>query len=347
MKPKTDVAQIETQGLPEKEFPAGPGYRVAISRGAHDAIWRHARESLEQKDRTDGQVLEVGGILLGNVYKDAQGPFLDVSAAIVAEHTQNQGTQMTFTPETWDQVNRMREERFPKLRIVGWYHTHPDFGIFLSDVDKFTHASYFSQPWTTAFVVDPVRQTEGFFLWMGGEPRRAGEYWVEGERRDRAFFEELSRKDEYKRPAATAPAAEPASAVSRASFALATVAGFLALLLVFGYVYMREAQHSDNEKLVMQALDVQRAHLQDAFAGLQQLGKDLQSARKENAEADTALQNRLFAVAQRVQKVADIAGALQVQVATHQRVIEVLPVGTAPAEVSGTVEAKPKEEKKK
>jgi len=69
---------------------------------------------------------------------------------------------MTFTPETWVQVNRVKDQRYADAKIVGWYHTHPRFGIFLSDMDKFIHKHHFSQPWTTALVVDPVQETRVF-----------------------------------------------------------------------------------------------------------------------------------------------------------------------------------------
>ena len=352
---KTDVAQIELQGLPEKPFPAGPDYRVAITRDAHDAVWRHARESLGPEGKPAARIPEVGGILLGTVYRDAQSAYLEIAAAIVAEHTVNQGTQMTFTPETWEQVNRVRDERFPKLKMVGWYHTHPNFGVFLSDMDKFTHQSHFPQPWTTAFVVDPVRETEGFFVWMAGEPRQAPEYWVGGERRDRSFSGRSAPVEPYGKKEEPVNQPEPASAVSRASFALATVAGFLALLLVFGYVYLREAQHSDTEKLVMRALEEQRVHVAEAYRDLAQLSRDLQTVRTQTAETDQALQQRLAAVAHRLENVAAIADALEARVAAHQRSLERAPEGergeapsqTAPGPPASPSAQPPRKEVKK
>ena len=54
-------------------------------------------------------------------------------------------------------------EYFANARIVGWYHTHPDFGIFLSDYDVFIHQHFFSGPGQIALVIDPVRKLEGVF----------------------------------------------------------------------------------------------------------------------------------------------------------------------------------------
>lgn len=41
--------------------------------------------------------------------------------------------------------------------IVGWYHSHPGYGLFLSDIDVNTHRNAFS-PRHTALVVDPTRR---------------------------------------------------------------------------------------------------------------------------------------------------------------------------------------------
>ena len=97
-------------------------------------------------------------MLIGDVYHDGRGAYLDIQAAIAAEHTRNEDTQVTFTPESWIQVtSQVKDSTYPGLRIVGWYHTHPRFGIFLSDRDRFIQSTSFSQPWATALVVDPVQ----------------------------------------------------------------------------------------------------------------------------------------------------------------------------------------------
>jgi proteasome lid subunit RPN8/RPN11 len=49
--------------------------------------------------------------------------------------------------------------------IVGWYHTHPGFGIFLSGMDQFIHQNFFIQLWHVALVLDPVARRSGFFCW--------------------------------------------------------------------------------------------------------------------------------------------------------------------------------------
>ena len=79
----------------------------------------------------------------------------------------------------------------PDLDIVGWYHTHPDFGIFLSSHDLFIHRNFFDQPLQVAYVVDPIRQTRGFFRWRDGGLDQVGGYYISADRTDRIALARL------------------------------------------------------------------------------------------------------------------------------------------------------------
>jgi hypothetical protein len=89
-------------------------------------------------------------------------------------------------------------------RVVGWYHTHPGFGIFLSDRDQFIQNSFFNLPFQIAFVYDPKSREHGVFTWHDNAARRARRYWI-GDREQvwdgaRAVAERESRKDKPAAP---------------------------------------------------------------------------------------------------------------------------------------------------
>ena len=46
------------------------------------------------------------------------------------------------------------------LRVVGWWHSHPGFGSFLSATDLHTQEYFFPEPYQVALVVDPIK--DGF-----------------------------------------------------------------------------------------------------------------------------------------------------------------------------------------
>ena len=68
---------------------------------------------------------------------------------------------------------------------MGWYHTHPSFGIFLSHHDLFIHHHFFAQPLQVAYVVDPIQQTRGFFQWRGGDMAQVEGFYLTADRGDR------------------------------------------------------------------------------------------------------------------------------------------------------------------
>lgn len=124
---------------------------------------------------------EVGGVLVGDV--DATGRAL-VHGMIPALEADGARASVTFTHDAWQAIIEVQERDFPDSPvIVGWYHSHPGFGIFLSEHDIFIQRNFFREPFQVAYVVDPQDETEGMFGWRDGEvvlfeegrtPRRRG-----------------------------------------------------------------------------------------------------------------------------------------------------------------------------
>jgi len=110
---------------------------------------------------------EVGGVLVG--YKSLRGGVPYVYGAISAISADEQRATLTFTQDSWEHVHRVMEEEYPEGEIIGWYHTHPGFGIFLSEHDLFIHRNFFSDPSQVALVIDPHSGEEGLFTWDKGE----------------------------------------------------------------------------------------------------------------------------------------------------------------------------------
>jgi proteasome lid subunit RPN8/RPN11/LysM repeat protein len=110
-----------------------------------------ARNTVE--DHVFGRVdVEVGGFLLGRI----DGTSVEVSAARPALAATSAQTHLTFTHEAWAEVLEHMDSEYPGMSIVGWYHSHPGFGCFLSDYDIFIQENFFSGPGQHALVVDPI-----------------------------------------------------------------------------------------------------------------------------------------------------------------------------------------------
>lgn len=122
-------------------------------------IRQHARSS---------QKAEVCGVLIGQD-RDHR---IEVAACIEGENAEEAGAHVTFTQDTWEHIYAVKDQKYPQERIVGWYHSHPGFGVFLSDHDTFIHKNFFSSPGQVAWVFDPHSDEEGCFGWVSGRIER-------------------------------------------------------------------------------------------------------------------------------------------------------------------------------
>lgn len=172
MQPKSpDIAEISLLEMERRPFPNVPEFRISIAAEAYETIHQHGKENTD---------IEICGVLIGEIFKDNKGPYLEIFAAIRGENAASQEGQVMFTQDTWSHIYEVKDSQYPNLRIVGWYHTHPRYGIFLSGHDLFIHKNFFNQAWQVAYVVDPVSEDEGFFAWQDGSPYLMTQFWVSG-----------------------------------------------------------------------------------------------------------------------------------------------------------------------
>lgn len=110
---------------------------------------------------------EVGGFLVGTV---AEGKSV-VTHVLKAKHTANTQSQLTFTNKTWETAFAEMSEISGDAQLVGWFHSHPNFGVFLSDYDKFIQNEFFNKDGMITIVVDPINGKRGWFISINKEVR--------------------------------------------------------------------------------------------------------------------------------------------------------------------------------
>jgi proteasome lid subunit RPN8/RPN11 len=165
-----DVRSIDEKALRKQSSPTVKHeFRVLLSEAAFDRAVA----------RGDGDVTrEIGGVLVGELLRDDAGPYLWIDATIDALHAEEKGAELTFTHATWEYIHKEMDGKHQDKKVVGWYHTHPGFGVFLSDRDQFIHKSFFNLPFQVAFVYDPKTHEHGMFTWHDNEVWRARRYWI-------------------------------------------------------------------------------------------------------------------------------------------------------------------------
>jgi proteasome lid subunit RPN8/RPN11 len=159
---------MEANPKPAAATPSATRRRV-VGHVHDDAVRLMVREGLldlvldySEKDTTR----ELGGLLLGS-FVEGDHPRVELRNFVPFEDARSHAASLTITHESWSVMTREIGHRFPDDQVVGWHHTHPNLGVFLSGYDLFIHRHFFSEVWQVALVVDPIRQEFGFFQWRG------------------------------------------------------------------------------------------------------------------------------------------------------------------------------------
>lgn len=109
--------------------------------------------------------VEHGGILFGQAYTDSEyGVYVEITAAVAAPATIGTGAYLEFTPDSWQGIIDYAKDAHLETNIVGWYHSHPNIGVFMSGTDMRTQQAFFNNPWCLSIVYDPVKTEIGYFL---------------------------------------------------------------------------------------------------------------------------------------------------------------------------------------
>lgn len=109
---------------------------------------------------------EIFGLLLGHVYKSPSGRLRTLIEDFIPAKSFYRTTlsSVEVSPQELLRMDRIYEQLQEKRGFlkVGWFHTHPGHGIFMSHTDKDNHRMY-SKNWQVALVIDPVQSSYGFF----------------------------------------------------------------------------------------------------------------------------------------------------------------------------------------
>ncbi len=163
--------ELEQQGPQPSGRPDQDRQYAVVGCGARDEVDLpifvdlDVMREMEGHARTNTRV-ELGGVLLGGKFLDENGKsFVVIHEAIRAEHYEATRGSFKFTHDTWAEITRQRDQFPSEFKLVGWYHTHPDWGVFLSGMDMFICDNFFNDNLDVALVIDPCRGDRGWFHW--------------------------------------------------------------------------------------------------------------------------------------------------------------------------------------
>jgi len=149
----------------ERKFPGGvihPYSRVKevgdwipmlLSKRAEERIRNHCTENVDS---------EAMGLMVGNIYFDKDIEYALIKD-IVTSPLHCNAVHVAFDHDAIENLAMELDGLGFDYLILGWYHSHPGHGCFMSDTDIKTQASCFSSPHSCALVFDPVNREMAFY----------------------------------------------------------------------------------------------------------------------------------------------------------------------------------------
>ena len=187
-----DPADEEGRSLLKLGQPGGQ-QRVFMAYACLKQMLAHTQRNLDA---------EIGGILLGQVFRSDRGVVTVLTEAVAAVSTDSGLGHVTFSHDTWADLYQYLESLATDADIVGWYHTHPGFGVFFSSQDRFIQDNFFSGPGQVGIVVDPVAKSAVLFASYEGETVACSGFWVTTAEENLAAARQLIAKLTYAKKAA-------------------------------------------------------------------------------------------------------------------------------------------------
>lgn len=166
------VQAPERQGTPPE-----PGRVVVLGRpdvAVSVRVWWPALMSIIEHAGEDPD-LEVMGLLLGRIDCGEGTVRTWVWDVARSKHVRASVIDVTMTHEAWGEAMQQVWARADGAGVVGWYHTHPGMGVFMSAADTFIAEKFFCNPGQISMVYDNKRQQLGAY-WV----HRGKLEWIRG-----------------------------------------------------------------------------------------------------------------------------------------------------------------------
>ena len=119
----------------------------------------------------------LSGVLVGQIkqIKNSINPatsletIVIVNDALIIETFSESPNRMLISSEFWEKANSLVDKKFNdptryKHKIIGWFHTHPNFGTELTEGDRIFMENFFCNDYNLAWIIDPQNKKS---LWYG------------------------------------------------------------------------------------------------------------------------------------------------------------------------------------
>ncbi len=161
----------------------------------HIFILDEVYEHVQKYAKTDIKK-ELGGVFLGSYVQKEECEVLIINGVLDAKHTIQSDKTLEYTEKTWLAIHRETEAFYPDTQIVGWFHTCPGYGVFLSSNDPFLENNFSDFLWQVGLMIDPISEKQEWFQRKKGDIQKCSGYYLYSKTRtltEEAFSERRKR----------------------------------------------------------------------------------------------------------------------------------------------------------
>lgn len=145
----------------EKHLSKRFAFPLYLSKTAEEKIRNHSLHFMRED-------LEVMGFLLGDVYKH-NGRNYSVARDVATTNLDSSSVSVKFQREGFQSLfQKLNDFPFDYV-LVGWYHSHPGHGCFMSQKDLETQKKMFKEDFHSSIVIDPVKMEIEAYGLEGGD----------------------------------------------------------------------------------------------------------------------------------------------------------------------------------
>jgi len=101
--------------------------------------------------------LEVMGFMIGDVFS-YKGREYAIVRDVVTTDLESTEISVKFRSDAFEKLFEQLDKIDYDYVLVGWYHSHPGHGCYLSSKDVDTQKRMFNKPYQCAVVVDPLHK---------------------------------------------------------------------------------------------------------------------------------------------------------------------------------------------
>lgn len=149
--------------LNDPRLQVGEGIELFISKLAEEKMRNHSLAHAAERR-------EVMGLMLGGFYTHEKSSYALVRDAVTTD-LEASSVRVRFDRAGFERLFESLENCAFDYIIVGWYHSHPGHGCFLSSTDIKTQECLFKDRHHSALVLDPVGEEIRAFYLEDGEVR--------------------------------------------------------------------------------------------------------------------------------------------------------------------------------